>query len=42
MPKAVLRKFEPPTDLRQMSLATGDELIAEKTTNDYYWGCGKD
>jgi N-glycosidase YbiA len=25
-----------------MSLATGDELIAEKTTNDYYWVCGKD
>jgi hypothetical protein len=42
MHKAVLRKFETHADIRDILLATGDELITEKTTNDCYWGCGKD
>ncbi|HCQ89967.1 MAG TPA: Swarming motility protein ybiA, partial [Clostridium sp.] len=23
-------------------LSTGEEEIIEKTSNDYYWGCGKE
>lgn len=42
MRKAVLRKFETHSDIRQILLETGDEGIVEKTTGDYYWGCDKD
>ncbi|WP_167958740.1 NADAR family protein [Anaerosporobacter faecicola] len=40
MRKAVLTKFQQNYDIRKILLATGDVLIVEKTTNDYYWGCG--
>ncbi len=38
--KAVLRKFETHEDIREILLGTGDEEIVERTTHDYYWGCG--
>ena len=40
MRKAVLRKFETHADLHAILLDTGHEDLVEKTTNDYYWGCG--
>ncbi|KYF70376.1 NADAR family protein [Sorangium cellulosum] len=40
MRRAVLRKFETHADIREILLATGDEEIVEKSTSDYYWGCG--
>ena len=42
MKKAVLRKFETHKDIREILLATGNELIVENSPIDYYWGCGKD
>ena len=42
MRQAVLCKFETHADVRAILLATGDEEIIEKTTHDYYWGCGAD
>ncbi|MCP2728999.1 NADAR family protein [Limnofasciculus baicalensis] len=42
MEKGVLRKFETHGDIREILLATGDELIVENAPGDYYWGCGKD
>jgi hypothetical protein len=42
MQKAVLRKFETHSDIRNLLLATGDRLIVENSPIDYYWGCGKD
>jgi ribA/ribD-fused uncharacterized protein len=42
MRRAVLRKFETHADIRELLLATGDEELIEKTTDDYYWGCGTD
>ena len=40
MREAVLAKFQQHDDLREMLLSTGDADIVEKTTRDYYWGCG--
>jgi ribA/ribD-fused uncharacterized protein len=42
MRKAVLRKFETHKDIRDILISTGEEEIIEETTDDYYWGCGKD
>jgi len=42
MYKAVLRKFQTHSDLKEMLLATGEEEIIENAPEDYYWGCGKD
>ena len=42
MRRAVLEKFESNTDARNMLLSTGNEDLIEKTTKDYYWGCGED
>lgn len=42
MRKAVLTKFMFNNDARIILLSTGNEEIIEKTTNDYYWGCGND
>lgn len=38
--RAVLRKFQTHADIREILLSTGEEEIVEKTTHDYYWGCG--
>lgn len=40
MRKAILAKFLQNSDIREVLLSTGQEVIVEKTTNDYYWGCG--
>ncbi|MBD2580637.1 NADAR domain-containing protein [Oscillatoria sp. FACHB-1406] len=42
MYRAVLTKFKSHSDLREILLNTGDELLVENAPNDYYWGCGKD
>ena len=42
MKRGVLQKFETHADIREILLATGDELIVENAPRDYYWGCGKD
>jgi N-glycosidase YbiA len=40
MRKAVLKKFETHQDIQKILLSTGSEELVEKTTGDYYWGCG--
>jgi ribA/ribD-fused uncharacterized protein len=40
MRRAVLQKFTTYSDIRAILLGTGDETLIEKTTYDYYWGCG--
>jgi N-glycosidase YbiA len=40
MRKVVLKKFETHEDIRNILLSTGEEEIVEKTSGDYYWGCG--
>jgi N-glycosidase YbiA len=42
MRKAVLKKFQTHEDIRELLLSTGDAELVEKTTGDYYWGCGTD
>jgi len=42
MKEAVLAKFRTHDDIREILLLTGDSEIIEKTTDDYYWGCGSD
>lgn len=40
--RAVMAKFQTDAVLKELLLSTEDEEIIEKTTNDYYWGCGTD
>lgn len=40
MRRAVFCKFKTHKDICELLLSTGDEEIIEKTTHDYYWGCG--
>lgn len=42
MRKAVLNKFLQNKDIAKILLATGNEEIIERTSHDYYWGCGTD
>lgn len=42
MQKAVMEKFQQNKEIREVLLSTDKESIIEKTTDDYYWGCGKD
>jgi N-glycosidase YbiA len=42
MREAVRRKFEANPGIREVLLSTGDAELVEKTTGDYYWGCGTD
>lgn len=42
MRRAIRAKFETHPELCALLLATGDEEIIEKTSGDYYWGCGTD
>lgn len=42
MRQAVLQKFKTHTDVCEILLSTGDELIVENAPGDYYWGCGAD
>lgn len=41
MRKAVRAKFIQNKEIRDVLMSTGKETIIEKTTDDYYWGCGK-
>jgi N-glycosidase YbiA len=40
MREAVLKKFETHEDIREILLSTASEDLIEKTSGDYYWGCG--
>jgi N-glycosidase YbiA len=42
MREALAAKFRAHAELRAELLATGNEQLVEKTTGDYYWGCGTD
>lgn len=42
MRNAVLNKFLQNKDIAEVLKATKNEEIVEKTSYDYYWGCGKD
>ncbi|MBQ2936497.1 MAG: NADAR family protein [Lachnospiraceae bacterium] len=42
MRKAVLAKFSQNEEIKNILLSTAEETIIENTSNDYYWGCGKD
>ncbi|MDD2402722.1 MAG: NADAR family protein [Clostridia bacterium] len=37
---AVWNKFSQNEDISEILLSTGDNKIVEKTSDDYYWGCG--
>ncbi|MBC8142759.1 MAG: NADAR family protein [Armatimonadetes bacterium] len=39
---ALRAKFDAHTELRELLLSTGTETLIEKTSTDYYWGCGTD
>lgn len=40
MRKAVYAKFSQNNELKNTLIETGSEYIVEKTSSDYYWGCG--
>jgi ribA/ribD-fused uncharacterized protein len=42
MRRAVLAKFSGHADIREVLLSTGDAVLLERTSGDYYWGCGSD
>jgi ribA/ribD-fused uncharacterized protein len=42
MRKAVKKKFETHSTLRQLLIETGAENIVENAPGDYYWSCGAD
>ncbi len=42
MYRAVLAKFKAYAELTELLLSTRQEEIIEKSTKDYYWGCGAD
>ncbi|MEH2195402.1 MAG: NADAR family protein [Nostoc sp.] len=42
MYKAVLTKFQKHIDIEEILLSTGNRLLVETTSHDYYWGCGED
>lgn len=42
MRKAIYAKFTQNKELQLLLLQTEDKIIIEKTSDDYYWGCGKD
>lgn len=40
MRKAVWSKFSQNREIARILIGTGEEVIIEKTSHDYYWGCG--
>ncbi len=40
MREAVLKKFLTHADIREVLLTTGDEILVEDSSTDYFWGCG--
>lgn len=42
MRAAVLKKFITHTEIQEVLLVTGDEILVENSPTDYFWGCGAD
>ncbi|MBW4614657.1 MAG: DUF1768 domain-containing protein [Desmonostoc vinosum HA7617-LM4] len=42
MRAAVLKKFLAHTEIKEVLLTTGDEVLVENSPTDYFWGCGSD
>ncbi|MBD2253070.1 NADAR family protein [Nostoc parmelioides] len=42
MREAVLKKFLTHADIREVLLSTGNEVLVENSSCDYFWGCGAD
>ncbi len=42
MRRAVLCKFLTNREIKEVLLSTGDAILVENTSDDYYWGCGSD
>lgn len=42
MRRALAAKFAAHPALTALLLSTGEETLIEKTSSDYYWGCGTD
>ncbi len=42
MRRALRAKFGAHAELRELLESTGTETLVEKTSTDYYWGCGTD
>lgn len=42
MLKAIRQKFRTHPEIKALLLSTGDEVLAEASPNDYYWGIGGD
>ncbi|WP_017651970.1 NADAR family protein [Fortiea contorta] len=42
MRTAVLKKFLTHSEIREILLSTGNEIIVENSAIDYFWGCGAD
>ena len=40
MYRAVLCKFGTKSNIKEVLLSTGDAILIEATSDDYYWGCG--
>lgn len=40
MRKAVFEKFSQNSEIQRILIQTGVQEIIERTTSDYYWGCG--
>lgn len=40
--QGVFTKFLTHTDIQNILLDTGEELLVEDSPTDYYWGCGQD
>lgn len=40
MRKAVIEKFTQNLDIKKILIQTGEQELVEKTSTDYYWGCG--
>lgn len=40
MRKAVIEKFTQNLDIKKILIQTGEQELFEKTSTDYYWGCG--
>ncbi|SHE42092.1 hypothetical protein SAMN05444392_101407 [Seinonella peptonophila] len=38
----VYQKFKHNSEIREVLLSTGNQLIVENAPSDYYWGCGAD
>lgn len=41
MRQAVYAKFSQNLEIKEILLSTKEEILIENTSNDYYWGCGK-